>query len=66
MIDRKRLAQHFWIMILISYDLLKIDRLDLDFDNPFRYEEYLTLLQTTLTFDFSHTKHKVTKENRTC
>ena len=44
MIDRKRLAPHFWIMILISYDLLKLDRLDLDFDNPFRYEEYLTLL----------------------
>ena len=59
-IGRKRLGQPFCMIIWIYHYLLDGVRLDLDL------EKYFTLLQTTLTFGFSHTKHSLIYGNRTC
>ena len=64
-------------MIWIYYYLLNRTRLDLDLDNSCStrirkirnfqgYEKYVTLLQITLIFGLSHTKHSLTCGNRTC
>ena len=65
-IGRKRLGQLFQIMIWAYYYLLNRIRLELGLDNAFWIQKYLTLLQTTFTFCFSHTKCSMTSENRTC
>ena len=56
-IGRKRLGKHFWIMTWVYYYLLNGIRLDLGLDNSCWTRKYLTLLKTTFTFRFSHTKH---------
>ena len=59
-IGRKWLGQPFRIMNWVYYYLLNRIRLDLDLDNSCWIWKYLTLIQTTLTFGFSHTKHSLT------
>ena len=53
-----------WIKLLDNdlgyYYLLNGIRLDLGLDNAFWMRKYLTLLQTTFTFHFSHTKQSLT------
>ena len=60
LIDRKRLGQSFRMMVSVYYYLLNGIRLDLDLDNSCWIEKDLTLLQTTVTFGFPHTKHILT------
>ena len=59
-IGRKWFGQPFWIMIWGYYYLLNRIRLDLDLGNSCCIQEYLPLLQRTLTFSLPHAKHSLT------